>query len=465
MKISKLTIKNFKIFSPDDEFVIDDLNVPDGVNEGTGLNVFVGENGSGKTSLLEAIALPLLEYKAENFSIENFNDFEEKVEINIFSKDNFTVDGTMPRSSFEAKGFSFEAGVRARDSKNYLSSIIVSDQKFIKSDPSKPKDGSPDLRSAVNNPFKGKRFNENDVLFLDKNRLFQTRSGNFNTTRFDRLMEDFSYQYLKNNEITDLNEELGKKIRKEVENDFLDQAVSKFREICDHEVRLDFLDNLKPFKESFFSIKKDNEQQILINNLGSGYEMIFCLLYSFYLAKQTGKELIILIDEPELHLHPALQEKFIQFLIEFSKEAQIFITSHSPLVVKQVLLNEKVKVRMLKNGSEVLDIGNRLLSYLSANEINYLAFDLPTEEYHNELFEELKIKDDGARATPLNLKDFDIYFFQTSKGEPANYPYNGASNQVSIHTHLRTQIHHRGTAGQPNITDIKKSIETMRTFF
>lgn len=465
MLISKITIKNFRLFSTDSDFVIENINTPDGINNGSGLNVFVGENGSGKTAILDALALPILEYKTENFSIDNFNDLDKKVEINIYSKDEFSVDGTMPNGSFKAKGFSFEAGVRARETKAYLSSIVVNDQKFIKVDLSKPKDGSPDLRVNVNNPFKGKRFSENDVLFLDKNRLFQTRSGNFNTTRFDRLMEDFSFQYLKGATITNLNEDLDEKVKKDkVENNFLVDAIKKFQEISGHQVKLDFLDNHKPFKDAFFTTRKDNHQQIAINNLGSGYEMIFSLLYSFYLAKQSGKQLIIIIDEPELHLHPALQEKFVDFLLEFSKDAQIFISSHSPLLVKQLSYNEKVKTRLLKNGSQIEDMGNRVLPYISANETNFLAFGLPTEEYHNELYEELKIRDDNTRANPLNLKDFDSNFFQTTKSEPANYPYNGTANQVSIHTHLRTQIHHRGTAGKADITDIKNSIEKMRGY-
>lgn len=465
MLISKITIKNFRLFSPDKDFVIENINTPDEINNGSGLNVFVGENGSGKTAILDALALPILEYKTENFSIDNFNDLDKKVEINIYSKDEFSVDGTMPNGSFKAKGFSFEAGVRTRETKAYLSSIVVNDQKFIKVDLSKPKDGSPDLRVNVNNPFKGKRFSENDVLFLDKNRLFQTRSGNFNTTRFDRLMEDFSFQYLKGATITNLNEDLDEKVKKDkVENNFLVDAIKKFQEISGHQVKLDFLDNHKPFKDAFFTTRKDNHQQIAINNLGSGYEMIFSLLYSFYLAKQSGKQLIIIIDEPELHLHPALQEKFVDFLLEFSKDAQIFISSHSPLLVKQLSYNEKVKTRLLKNGSQIEDMGNRVLPYISANETNFLAFGLPTEEYHNELYEELKIRDDSTRTNPLNLKDFDSNFFQKTKSEPANYPYNGTANQVSIHTHLRTQIHHRGTAGKADITEIKNSIEKMRGY-
>jgi len=262
MFIQKIAIKNFRLFPSDSDFVIDNINTPDGTNDGSGLNVFVGENGSGKTALMDAFALPILEYKTENFGIDNFNDTSKKVEISIYSKEEFEVDGTMPKGSFKAKGFSFEASVRSRGAKTYLSSIVVNDQKFIKVDPSKPADNSPDLRVNVNNPFKGKRFNENDVLFLDRNRLFQARSGNFNTTRFDRLMEDFSYQYLKSAEsdIANLNDDLDNKIKKDkVENNFLAEAVKKFEEISGSQVKLDFLDNYEPFKNAFFAARKDND--------------------------------------------------------------------------------------------------------------------------------------------------------------------------------------------------------------
>ena len=174
--------------------------------------------------------------------------------------------------------------------------------------------------------------------------------------------------------------------------------------------------------------------------------------------------MIVFIDEPELHLHPKLQEDFVKILLEFSKTAQIILTTHSPLFVKQVLYNEKVQVNVLKKEVKIAKIEDRVLSYLSANEINFIAFGLPTEEYHNELYEELKIRDDNSRTAPLNLKDFDVNFFQNNKQETASYPYNTTANQVSIHTHLRTQIHHRGTAGQADIGQIKQSIEKMREF-
>jgi hypothetical protein len=391
------------------------------------------------------------------------NDPKEKVEIQIFSDKDFSVAGTMPKGNFDAKGFEFKAGCRSRESKSYLSSMVVTDQLFIKSDPDKPKDGSPDLRLSVNNPFSGKRFNENDVVFLDKNRLYQTRSGSFNTTRFDRLMEDFSRQYLKNTTtIQNLNAVLDKEVKKDkIENKFLELAIEKFNEISDIKVRLELIDNYRPFKNAYFAEKKDNNQQIPISNLGSGYEMMFSLIYSFYLAQQSGKQLIVLIDEPELHLHPALQAQFVQFLIEISKDVQVFITTHSSLLIKQLAYNDKVKTLILQSGPQVSTLEDRKLPYISSNETNYLAFNLATEEYHNELYEELKY----TYGEEKGYKNFDNDFLVAQKGEPKDSPWMGHLDEVSIHTFIRNQIHHQRDNGKTDYDVLKASIKRMRTFF
>lgn len=463
MYISKITIKNYRLFSASKIFSVDKINVPDNTNDGSGLNVFVGENASGKTSLLEALALPVLEFKSDSFSIDDMNDPCQKVEIQIFSDKDFDVAGTMPKVSFRAKGFEFKAGKRAKDSKAYLSSMIVTDQLFMKSDPAKPKDGSPDLRLSVNNPFMGKRFSENDIVLLDKNRLYQTRSGSFSATRFDRLMEDFSHQYLKNTEeVLDLNADLDVKVKGgKVENEFLEKAIKKFHEISGSQVHLDFLDNHRPFKNAYFAEKKDNNQQIQLSNLGSGYEMIFALLYAFYMAQQGCKQLIVLIDEPELHLHPTLQEKFVEFLLEVSKEAQVFLTTHSPLLIKQLAFNDKVRTLILKDGQDVSALAERKLPFISANETNFVAFNLATEEYHNELFEELKYLNGDTKS----IKDFDNDFLVAAKSEPKDSPWKSSPNQVSKHTFIRNQIHHQKDNGKTDYQELKSSIEKMRTFF
>lgn len=458
MFLRNLTIENYKLF--ENKFNIDNFNVPDKVTIGTGLNLIVGENGCGKTTILDAIAISMLDYKGEAFNIYDFNDLNKAVNICFYSNEEFSVKGTMPNSDFVALGFNFTAKTRSRSQKNYLVSPFVYDQLYISKDANKPKKGSPDLRISVNNPFSGKRFNETDILYLDKNRLFQTKSGTFNNTRFDRLMNDFNFQYLKSTKnIEDLNIDLNNKIKKDkIENTFLEKAIQDFEKISGYKIWLDFLDNYRPFKNSSFVLKGKNNSQIPLSSIGSGFEMMFSLIYSYYLAKQNEKNLIILIDEPELHLHPEIQKKFVDFLLEISKDFQVILTTHSPILVKQIMNNENIKSIVVNKNKTISSISDLKLSYLSSNEINYIAFGLATEEYHNELYEELK----GLNGSSDTYKDFDNNFFIISKGEAKKYPWRGHSNEVSLHTYVRNQIHHRKDNGEADYNDLKTSIEFMR---
>ncbi len=472
MFIKKISIKNFRIFSAKEVFELDDLNVPDSKNEGSGVNLFVGENGCGKSSLLEAFSLPLLSYKAEGFSLKDFSDPFQKANICVYSKEDFEYNGTMPNAKYNGKGFAFEAGVRSRNTKSYLSSIVVNDQKYIRADgTNKPKDGQPDLRVNVNNPWSGARFNENDFLYLDENRTYQIRSGTYNPTRFDRLMEDFDYQYLKqkNNPI-DCNEKL-KEISNNIENEFFKRAVDKFKEVSGESISLSHINNWQPHNKSFLNVEKPNKQQIPLNALGSGYEMFFSLLYSFYLSQQNKKDLIILIDEPELHLHPKLQANLVKILLEFSKTAQIFLTTHSPLFVKQLMINEKVLVNCIKKKDDKINISkpeNKVLPYISANEINYIAFGLATVEYHNELYGSVKEKAILEYEKNISEETFEKYL--TDRMIPQDQTYirlkkDGSTEKQTrtLPTKIRNMIHHPENKHNKIFTEseLRKSIDLL----
>ena len=147
--------------------------------------------------------------------------------------------------------------------------------------------------------------------------------------------------------------------------------------------------------------------------------------------------------------------------MEFSKNVQIILASHSPLLVKQLAFNDKIKISVIQNGQEVSEIEKRVLPYISANETNFLAFNLATEEYHNELFEELKF----INGDDKSIKDFDNDFFVTTKSEPKNSPWRGSQNEVSEHTFIRNQIHHQKENGKTDYNVLKSSIEKMRSFF
>ena len=464
MFIKSIQIKNYKLFSSDEFFEISDLNIPDSQSKGSGLTIFVGENGCGKSTLLDAFALPYVSYKTDSFSLSDINNPDEKVEINILTNEVYTYKGTMPKVEYKGKGFSFLGGVRSRGTSGYLASMVVTDQKYIKADgESKPQDNAPDLRLSVNNPWSGSRFSEIEYLILDKNRTFQTRKGTYNDTRFDRIMEDLNYQYIqKDNNPIDCNESL--KEVKNLENKGIiigiKEAISKFSEISGNQLKLKLIDNWKPYSNAFFGTDKENLQSIPLNQIGSGYEMIFSLIYSYYLSKKGNKKLIVLIDEPELHLHPKLQSDFVEMLLEFSKDSQIILSTHSPLFIKQSMCNNKVLVKVLtktKNSVKVANPESSVLPYVSANEVNFIAFILATEEYHNELYG--FIEAEGWLNTFKTGKPTMNYIKILRDGSTRD-------EQIILTEYIRHQIHHQENTNNTRFTNeqLSESINLMRDY-
>jgi len=95
--------------------------------------------------------------------------------------------------------------------------------------------------------------------------------------------------------------------------------------------------------------------------LGQGFQSIIGFLWQ--LSSNKIKNKIILIDEPETHLHRGYIKELIKFLVEFSKklDIQFFITTHSSDVLDIFLSDE------LEKGEQ--DYLNRELSVLRIDKI------------------------------------------------------------------------------------------------
>lgn len=95
-------------------------------------------------------------------------------------------------------------------------------------------------------------------------------------------------------------------------------------------LELSFLDLEQPFSKSFFS-QRTGTNVLEQTNLGSGIS----ILLSFFLLETVSllskEEIIILIDEPELHLHPQLQQRFLSAFNE--AEHQVIYTTQSDCFV------------------------------------------------------------------------------------------------------------------------------------
>lgn len=88
-------------------------------------------------------------------------------------------------------------------------------------------------------------------------------------------------------------------------------------------------------------LKKDGIEYDLYQ-MSSGEHQILRILVS--LAADTAKNSIVLIDEVELHLHPAWQKRLIQALREDNSNNQYIFTTHSPTVTRMFYDSEIISL-------------------------------------------------------------------------------------------------------------------------
>ena len=235
------------------------------------------------------------------------------------------------------------------------------------------------------------------------------------------------------------------------------------------DVSISFLESNSPFNSAFLS-NKINNTEIKVDNLGSGVEMIISLLYLETLASLSKENIIIIIDEPELHLHPTLQENFIKYLKSISSEKQIILSTHSPYFFKNCCSDDNIKLLISENidgDCKIKDSDIQLNTFKwspSWGEINYYAYDLPTIEFFNELYgylqEMLNI------YTSENLDNYLETYHKYTKFKTWNKEKDGKlvnKFNCTIFTYIRHSIHHRENRQNIDYTpeEFKYSIDEM----
>jgi predicted ATP-binding protein involved in virulence len=100
---------------------------------------------------------------------------------------------------------------------------------------------------------------------------------------------------------------------------------------------------------------KMNNAIVNIDNLSTGEKTIFTKILHLYLSNIKNK--IILIDEPELSLHPSWQNKVLKLYEDYALEnnCQIIIATHSPHIINSSK-NEYLRIlKFVQNKIEAID--------------------------------------------------------------------------------------------------------------
>lgn len=100
--------------------------------------------------------------------------------------------------------------------------------------------------------------------------------------------------------------------------------------------------------ERGFSVRNKMSQQIPEENMSSGEsELVALAIEVLVFSRLMSENKILLLDEPDVHLHPDLQNKFISFIekIALEKNFKLVIATHSTAIISS--FNEKTNMRIV----------------------------------------------------------------------------------------------------------------------
>lgn len=478
MHINSLKIKNFKGFSEESNYLI--FNTPNG-EKGSGLNIFIGENNSGKSTVLEAIDF-IRNSTKKDLNLIRHKNFEGKVAEEAIVELEFTgaVLNAIETFAQANKLEPFKQVVYECDEgKNYLKiSRSTSEIKTLKTwnQESSLFTNTGGLDATIKKLF------ETNFIWADTNPNDEAAFGT--STLCGTLLKEIATEHSKTEEFLKLEEKFN-----EIFNSEESELRQKIAVIEDRlntifssqfgEASLNFQFDV-PKIESFFkgsSILIDDGIKVKMDEKGNGMQRSVALallqIYAEEVAFDKEKNLLrpfyLFIDEPEICLHPTGQMKLFNALLEISKDRQVFVTTHSPYFLNSPFLKE-VGIFIFKKENHKNLISKANIDYFfpwspTWGEINYKAYNLPTVDFHNELYGYLQEKSekyterdfDGWLETQGCIKD--KTWTREKNGEV------GSSNSVTLMTFIRNHIHHpENTTMQVNpysLDDLSKSIRDM----
>lgn len=351
MYLKEIKIKGYRIFN--DEFSLELTK---------GLNVLVGENASGKSTIVDAIRLILLEdeYGRSGISESDFHrplanssksKGAEKISVRCHFEElssdeqvaylpwldldnpdrailNLAIDNKEDsRGRFKRRiwGNESESGLFEWELVNRISCIYL-----------------PALRDAEEKlkAYKGSRL----ARLLKNLRPESDGSAHPLEKKFEALNKDLlndesikiANNYIKDNIVNSVGSVFGQDASLQFTEISFDRIVEK--------IRLLFYPNL-PIAGS--STGLDMFRELGENSLGFNNILYLATILAEFegLASKEVFHKILLIEEPEAHLHPQLQVRLLKFLQEKAKgnDIQIIVTTHSPVLSSCVDL-ESLKI-------------------------------------------------------------------------------------------------------------------------
>lgn len=192
-----------------------------------------------------------------------------------------------------------------------------------------------------------------------------------------------------------------------------------------------------------------NKKSYPIKHLSDGYKNIIGIvtdiLYRIILLNphlKTKNSIlnvpgIVLIDEIDLHLHPKWQRKIVSLLCELFPNIQFFITTHSPFIIQSLNQNELISLEPISSNEVALisdDINKKSVEDIAEQYMNIITpqqsekvkrMYILAEKYYNllNLYDSDKISSEEIKKIKEELDDISMIF----------------SEEIAYHAFLKNQ--------------------------
>ena len=318
MSIKTLKINGFRGFS--EETAIN-FAIPDNKNPGSGLTILIGPNNSGKSTVIEAVHL----LNSNNINIIPKNSRNIKTEGKVSIEVEDIKGNTISINSIKNKGAFIKRkrnGEEVQYINNDLNAFILSNKRNFTS-------------TFNNNSYQSRENYKGNIGEND-----YRNENYFNSNFGGRLLNIYT--------------------NIEAFNSCLEKVLSPLPDWT-----IESYDNNNLFLEFNFNGIKHSSK-----GAGDGYINIFNIVDALYDSSENN---VILIDEPEVSLHPDLQRKLFALLVEYSKDKQIIISTHSPYFVDWKLISEYAKIIRFKKVNDTIKMFE--LSDLAKDSIKKIVKD------------------------------------------------------------------------------------------
>lgn len=347
---NEIKIKNYKCFNENGE----------GFNKILPINIIIGKNNSGKSSLIELIRF-IVNDNVEIFDSYRNNTIPEVLISNILTENNVERVFQRNTSGGNIGGNHYEFGMRFIGSKIKFKLGAGNKREFIEINSPAPdyiKQQLEQLTNVVSIPLRGKTFcnisAERDITPELSSQEVSFKSNGSGATNF--------VQQIINKDNRDsrlIEDKLLLELNKIVEPDMAFKRI--LVQLNDDDLwEIYFIDN--------------HDSRVALSKMGSGIKTVILVLLNLIVkpaidGKNTNNY-IFAFEELENNLHPSLQRKLYEYIKQYSKinKSYFFLTTHSNVVIDTFSTIKEAQLLHIKNNGNSSECST-VISYAKTKNI------------------------------------------------------------------------------------------------